>query len=96
MILAAARTLPKRIGYHALYKQSNAHGQWSIRVEPEGFQLDSYHDASRQPHAHSGKPGDDLVALPGLSFDRALAVVEMHLRQRGEIQFQRLLEELKP
>lgn len=55
----------------------------------------SIHTASRQPHAHSGKPGDDLVALPGLSFDRALAVVEMHLRQRGEIHFQRLLEELK-
>ncbi len=78
------------------FTSSQTRTAWSIRVEPEGFQIDSYHDASKQPHAHSGTPGDETVTFPGLSFERALAVVEMHLRQRGEIQFQRLLEVLKP
>lgn len=94
VVLATAGALPKRIGYHALYKQSNAHGAWSIRVEPEGFQIDAYHDP-KLPHAHRSEDYEHPVPLPGLVFERALAILEDHLRTRGQIVLTRILEELK-
>jgi len=87
-------TRPKRIGFHHVYRQSNPHGEWSIRIEPEGFQIDNYHDAAG-PHAHLPRAYESPVSLPRLLYERARLIVEAHLQRRAALDPTLLLEELK-
>lgn len=91
--MAAAPKRPKRFGHHDVYIQSNAYRQWSIRVEPGGLQIDTYHDPEA---AHVHPPGDypGTVPVAGLSLQRARYVLESHLLRLGKVVLPILLEEL--
>jgi hypothetical protein len=78
-----------------MYVTTNAHGQWSLRVEPSGLQIDAYHHADGRPHMHRPGRYETTTDLPGLTAPQARRIVRAHLEREGEIRFRSLLKELR-
>ena len=94
MVLLAGRRTPKRVGYHDVYVTGNHHQEWSLRVEPDGLQIDTYHSKGKSVHLHP--PGDygHPIELAPIEFARAQQIVYQHLFPLQAIRLAELVEEL--
>lgn len=90
-----AKRTPKRVAYHDVYRTANPHGEWSIRVEPGGLQIDTFHHKGKRAHLHPPGDYDRPIDLPKLTAEAAGDAILAHLRRRGEIRLEELIVELK-
>lgn len=95
VVFLAGPRRPKRTSGHDLYRTYNDHGEWSIRVEPGGLQIDNYHSRGGTPHIHHPRHYEETDPLPGLTEERAWSIVWKHLETHGRIVYRRLIKELR-
>jgi hypothetical protein len=90
-----AKRTPKRVGVHEVYSQRNSHGEWSNVVYPEGLQIDTFHHKGKKAHLHPPGDYDHAIDLPGLTFERAQAVLREHLSKNDQVKLDDLVKELR-
>lgn len=80
----------------ALFVRREEDGRWVILAADPTIKIDNHHD-DRIPHLHAdGWTGDDRRDLPPmLGPDEAAEAIRRHLVERGYIDVEDLLEELR-
>lgn len=73
----------------------NRHGEWSVRVEPGGLQIDTFH-ADKRPHLHTPADYDRRIPIPLLTAQHAAMTVYDHLERERGVRLPLLLQELNP
>jgi hypothetical protein len=94
VVFLAGPSRRKRIASHDVYRTYNLHGEWSIRIEPGGCQIDNYHSRGGTPHLHPPGDYDRPVEIPGLEELRGNEIVLLHLLRHGTVKVDVLLVEL--
>ena len=93
MLPLAGPSLPKRVASHDVYSTYNDHGEWSIRVEPGGLQIDNYHSRGASVHMHRSGRYNPQLDLPPITESTAAAIIVRHLVANRGIKIDTLLQE---